>query len=83
MALSAINNQNLTEFIKGRVNIISDLEGKVPKGIRDKIFTSGEKFIYCGDITDYTGFLNAGDSERYQFFKFICIISVFIINLNK
>ena len=69
--MSIRNNQNLTEFIKGRVNIISDLEGKVPGGIRDKIFSPREKFIYCGDIADYTGNLNASDPERYQFFKFV------------
>ena len=28
-----------------------------------------ERFIYCGDIADYTGNLNISDPERYKFLK--------------
>ena len=77
------NNTNLTEFIKGKkVKIISDFEGKIASNLyQQEIFliTNNkrdlERFIYCGDIADYTGNLNISDPERYKFLKFIKFIN--------
>ena len=83
MSMSIKNNQNLTHFIKKkRVKIISDFEGKISSSLYNKeIYALGinkddlERFIYCGDIADYTGNLNADDPERYKFLKFIKFIN--------
>ena len=84
MSLTKENKVNLTDFIKGkRVKIISDFEGKISSSLynqeiflianskRDETF----RFIYCGDIADYTGNLNVDDNERYKFLKFIKFIN--------
>jgi len=74
------NNSNLTNFIKGkRVKLISDFEGKISKKLfqqeiflmRDKL----ERFIYCGDIADYTGNIDITKKDRYKFLQFIKFIN--------
>lgn len=83
MSIPIRNNINLTEFIKGKkVKIISDFEGKISSNLyQQEIFliTNNkrdlERFIYCGDIADYTGQLNISDPERYKFLKFIKFIN--------
>ena len=85
MSLSESSNINLTNFIKGgikgknKVRIISDFEGKIPFDLYTKISRSiaDERFIYCGDIADYTTMttIEIDDPDRYKFIKFITFIN--------